>query len=101
MTRIAFLGTGLLGSAFVEAAAKRGEEITVWNRTAAKARALESLGVRVAKSPAEAVRGALSVHLVLKDDPVVEEVIGELRPELSRDAIILDHTTTQPARTAE
>src|SRR5689334_10992720 len=53
MTRIAFLGTGLLGSAFVEAAAKRGEEITVWNRTAAKARALESLGVRVAKSPAE------------------------------------------------
>ncbi len=39
MTQIAFLGTGLLGSAFVEAGAKRGDTITVWNRTADKARA--------------------------------------------------------------
>src|SRR5918998_614117 len=40
MTRIAFLGTGLLGSAFVEAAVKRGDQVTVWNRTADKAQAL-------------------------------------------------------------
>ena len=40
MTQIAFLGTGLLGSALIEAAAKRGNEITVWNRTIDKARAL-------------------------------------------------------------
>lgn len=101
MTRIAFLGTGLLGGAFVEAAARRGEEITVWNRTPEKARALASLGVRVAATPADAVRGAASVHLVLKDDDVVEAIIDELRPGLSDDAIILDHTTTLPARTAE
>ena len=100
MTRIAFLGTGLLGSAFVEAAAKRGDEITVWNRTIGKARALERFGVRVASSPADAVRGAVRVHLVLKDDAVVEEVIEALRPGLARDAIIVDHTTTQPALTA-
>jgi len=101
MTRIAFLGTGLLGSAFVEAASRRGEQITVWNRTMEKALALQSLGVQVAKTPAEAVRDADSVHLVLKDDEVVEEIVGQLRPGLSRDAIILDHTTTQPARTAD
>jgi 3-hydroxyisobutyrate dehydrogenase-like beta-hydroxyacid dehydrogenase len=101
MTRIAFLGTGLLGSAFVEAAARRGEQITVWNRTAEKALALRSLGVQVASTPADAVRDAESVHLVLKDDEVVEDVIGQLRPGLGADAIILDHTTTQPARTAE
>ena len=40
MTQIAFLGTGLLGAAFVEAAQKRGEQVTVWNRTIDKARAL-------------------------------------------------------------
>ena len=68
MTQIAFLGTGLLGSAFVEAAAKRGDTITVWNRTAEKARDLEQFGARVAANPADAVRGASRVHLVLKDD---------------------------------
>jgi 3-hydroxyisobutyrate dehydrogenase-like beta-hydroxyacid dehydrogenase len=101
MTDIAFLGTGLLGSAFVEAAAKRGERITAWNRTIDKARALEPLGVAVAATPADAVRGAARVHLVLKDDDVVEEVVAALRPELSSSTVICDHTTTQPARTAE
>ena len=101
MTRIAFLGTGLLGSAFVEAAAKRGDEITVWNRTLDKARALERFGARAAPTPADAVRGAARVHLVLKDDAVVEEVIASFRPALQAEAIIVDHTTTQPARTAE
>lgn len=101
MTRIAFLGTGLLGSAFVEAAVKRGDQVTVWNRTADKARALEPLGVRVAATPADAVRDALRVHLVLKDDAVVDDVVAALRPGLRNDAVILDHTTTQPALTAE
>jgi 3-hydroxyisobutyrate dehydrogenase-like beta-hydroxyacid dehydrogenase len=100
MTQTAYLGTGLLGSAFVEAAAKRGEQITVWNRTQSKARALEQFGVRVATTPADAVRGAASVHLVLTDDEVVDDVIAALRPGLSPDAIILDHSTNLPARTA-
>jgi len=99
MTHIAYLGTGLLGSAFAEAAAKRGDEVTVWNRTADKARALEQFGVRVAATPADAVRGATRIHLVLKDDPVVDDVIAALRPGLGHDAIIVDHTTTQPKLT--
>jgi 3-hydroxyisobutyrate dehydrogenase len=101
MTHIAYLGTGLLGSGFVYAAAKRGDHITVWNRTAEKAHALEPLGVRVAATPADAVRGASRVHLVLKDDAVVDAVVAALRPGLASDAIIIDHTTTQPALTAE
>lgn len=100
MTRIAFLGTGLLGSALAEAAAGRGERVTVWNRTADKARALEPLGVRVADTPADAVRDAAHVHLVLKDDAAVEQVVAALRPALDRDAVVVDHTTTQPALTA-
>ena len=101
MTHIAFLGTGLLGSALAEAAAKRGDQITAWNRTTRKAHALERFGVRVANTPADAVRGAERVHLVLKDDAVVEHIIDALRPGLAGDTIVVDHTTTQPARTAE
>jgi 3-hydroxyisobutyrate dehydrogenase len=100
MSHIAFLGTGLLGGALAEAAAKRGDHVIAWNRTAEKAAALEQFGVRVAQTPADAVRGVARIHLVLKDDAVVEDVIAALRPGLARDAIILDHTTTQPALTA-
>lgn len=101
MTQIAFLGTGLLGGALAEAAAKRGDDVTVWNRTLDKARALEQFGAHVANSPADAVRNAKRVHLVLRDDAVVDDVIAQLRPGLPPDAIIVDHTTNQPALTAE
>jgi 3-hydroxyisobutyrate dehydrogenase-like beta-hydroxyacid dehydrogenase len=100
MTQIAFLGTGLLGSGLAEAAAKRGDSVVVWNRTTDKARALEQFGARVADTPSDAVRGAERVHLVLKDDQVVEEVIAALRPGLDAKTIIVDHTTTQPKLTA-
>ena len=100
-TRTAFLGTGLLGAALVEAALGRGDHVAVWNRTTDKARALARFGATVAAEPADAVRGAARVHLVLKDDEVVDEVVAALRPGLDGEAIIVDHTTTQPALTAE
>ncbi len=101
MTAVAFLGTGLLGSAFVEAALQRVDHVTVWTRSPDKARALESFGARVAATPAAAVRDVDRVHLVLKDDVVVDQVIEQLRPGLGAQAIVIDHTTTQPALTAE
>jgi len=101
MANIAFLGTGLLGGAFAEACAKRGDTVTAWNRSADKVLALGQFGVKAAKTPAEAVKGAARVHLVLKDDAVVEEVIAAARPGLAADAVLIDHTTTLPALTAE
>ena len=101
MSKIAFLGTGLLGAAFAEAAAKRGDTVTAWNRSPDKARALETFGVVAAASPADAVRGATRVHIVLKDDAVVEEVLAAARAGLAPDAIIIDHTTTLPTLTAD
>lgn len=101
MANIAFLGTGLLGAALAEAAAGRGDSVTAWNRSAHKAQALAGVGIRAAATPAEAVRGATRVHLVLKDDAVVDEVIAAARPGLAADAVILDHTTTLPRATAE
>lgn len=100
MSKIAFLGTGLLGGAFAEAAATRGDTVTAWNRSPDKVHALAAFGVIAAASPAEAVRNALRIHIVLKDDDIVEEVLAAARAGLSSDAIIIDHTTTLPVRTA-
>ena len=41
MAKIAWFGAGMMGSGFVEALRRRGDEVTVWNRTLEKARALE------------------------------------------------------------
>lgn len=101
MANIAFLGTGLLGGAFAEAAAKRGDTVTAWNRSPDKVQGLAQFGVKAATTPAEAVRGASRVHLVLKDDAVVEEVISAARSGLSPGTILIDHTTTLPRLTAE
>ena len=101
MATIAFLGTGLLGGAFAEAAAKRGDTVTAWNRSPDKALALARFGVKPAATPAEAVRGASRIHLVLRDDAVVEEVIAAARPGLTADAVLIDHTTTLPKSTPE
>ena len=101
MAKVAFLGTGLLGGAFAEAAARRGDTVAAWNRSPDKARALAQFGVAAAATPAEAVAGADRVHLILKDDAVVEEVVAAARPGLPADAVLIDHSTTLPALTAE
>ena len=101
MAQIAFLGTGLLGGAFAEAAAKRGDTVAAWNRSADKVRALAQFGVKAAATPADAVRGAARVHLVLKEDAVVDDVIAAARPGLTPEAILIDHSTTLPKLTAE
>src|SRR5580704_9910354 len=97
---IAFLGTGLIGSNFIHAFRKRGESVRAWNRTIAKARPLESLGVEVFEDPAEAVRGATRVHLSLSDDTAVDQALELALRGLSREVILVDHTTTAPSGTA-
>ncbi len=101
MTRVAVLGLGLLGSGFAEGLLSRGgSTVVVWNRTPSKCEPLVALGATAAPSAAEAVRGAERVHLVLLDDDAVDATIADLQAALHPDAVIIDHTTTQPARTA-
>jgi 3-hydroxyisobutyrate dehydrogenase len=90
----AFLGMGLLGSNFVKAMLKKGEQIQVWNRTASKAKELERYGAKAFNDVADAVSGADIVHLTLKDDASVNEVLGLASSGLLPGAIIVDHTTT-------
>jgi 3-hydroxyisobutyrate dehydrogenase len=97
MAKIAMLGAGLIGAGLVTAALERGDEVVVYNRTESKARALESLGARVALTPAEAVQGVERVHIALSDDDAVEAVLAACGAIACP---VVDHTTTQPARTA-
>lgn len=99
MARIAFLGTGLLGSGMVRHYLKAGAPVTVWNRTDAKARALEADGATVAASVQSAVKDADHVHLVLPDDAVVDAVLERLALAIPRGAIVIDHSTTLPEAT--
>lgn len=93
----AFLGMGLLGSNFVRAMLQKGEQVQVWNRTAGKAKALEVYGAKAFDEVAEAVKGADIIHLTLKDDDTVEEVLEMASTGLQPGVIIIDHTTTSAA----
>ena len=99
MTQVAFIGTGRLGTAMVEGMLRRGDAVAVWNRTGAKACALERFGATVAATPADAVAGADHVHMTLSDDAVVDEIVGSVRSNLKRDATVIDHSTTSPQGT--
>lgn len=96
---IAFYGMGLLGTGFVRALRRRGEEVRIWNRTLEKAKALEADGAQVFEDPASAARGAKRVHLVLSDDAAVDEVLERARPGFEPDVVIVDHTTTSATGT--
>lgn len=99
MSRVAFLGTGLLGGGMIEAMLRRGLQVSVWNRTMAKARALEAFGAKVEATPEDAVAGADRVHLALPDDAVVDAMLKRIGPRLSSGAVVIDHSTTAPAGT--
>jgi 3-hydroxyisobutyrate dehydrogenase len=99
MANVAFIGTGLLGSGMVEGMLRRGDNVTVWNRTESKARALEQFGAHVAASPADAVAAAERVHMTLPDDDVVDSMMRGYLPRLRPGTVVIDHSTTAPKRT--
>lgn len=91
---VTILGTGLLGSAFARAMLSRGEKVNVWNRTLDRAAPLGKEGAKVFVDAADAVRGAARVHLILSDDAAVEAVIKNILPAITKDSLLIDHTTT-------
>src|SRR5260221_1382865 len=76
-TMVAFLGMGLLGANFVRAMISKGAQVQVWNRTASKATELEKYGAKAFAEVADAVKGADIIHLTLKDDATVNEVLAK------------------------
>jgi 3-hydroxyisobutyrate dehydrogenase len=90
----AFLGMGLLGSNFVKAMLQKGDTVQIWNRTASKAKALEQFGAKAFSNVDEAVQGADIIHVTLKDDATVDEVLATAAKGLKHGAVMIDHTTT-------
>ena len=73
--KIAFLGLGNMGTAMAGHLIRAGHEITVWNRTLAKAEPLRAEGAKVGQSPGEAARDAEVLITMLADDAAVEAAV--------------------------
>ncbi|MDE2398328.1 MAG: NAD(P)-binding domain-containing protein, partial [Burkholderiales bacterium] len=99
--KIAFFGAGLMGSAFVRRLRANGHEVNVWNRSPAKARALQDCGARAFDDPAAALAGVDRIHLSLADDASVDALLEPLAGAIGASTWIVDHTTTAVTPTAE
>jgi 2-hydroxy-3-oxopropionate reductase len=75
-TRVGFVGLGLMGLPMARNVLKAGYQLTVWNRTAAKAAPLVAEGAAQAGSPAEVARRSDVVVTIVTDSPDVEAVVG-------------------------
>ncbi|MFF9210374.1 MULTISPECIES: NAD(P)-dependent oxidoreductase [unclassified Streptomyces] len=91
---ITLLGTGAMGTALARAWLAAGHPVTVWNRTAARARPLAAEGATVAATAAEAVAASRLVVACLLDDTSVGEAL-DTADLTGRDLVNL--TTGTPA----
>lgn len=71
---IAFIGLGIMGSRMAANLLRHDAELTVYNRSAAPAKALGELGAKIADSAREAVHGADIVFTMLSKPEAVAEV---------------------------
>lgn len=97
---VAFFGAGMLGSGFVQALRRRGVAVRVWNRTPAKAKALEAYGAIACESAAEAARNATRVHICVRDDAAVDATLDAALPGIASGTPVVDHTTVLPQSVA-
>ncbi len=73
--KIGFCGLGLMGAPMVRRLLAAGHQVTVWNRSPAKAASLADAGASIATSPAQAAEGCAGVLLCLYDAAAVEAVV--------------------------
>ena len=103
ITKIALLGTGLMGFPMTQNLLKAGYEVTVWNRSMAKAEPLMRDGAILTSSPAEAVLGKDFVITMLSDGAAVGALIADanVQSTLNKGAIWLDMSSIKPAEARE
>ena len=95
--RLAFLGLGVMGAPMAAHLRRAGHQVTVYNRTAAKAQCwAQQYGGRFAATPREAVSGAEMVFCCVgNDDDLRSVVLGEqgALAGMTEGAVLVDHTT--------
>jgi 3-hydroxyisobutyrate dehydrogenase len=94
---IAVLGMGRMGRALAGRLLAGGHQVTIWNRTPAKAPEVVAAGARELGSIADAVGGAQVAITSLANDDAVRAVAGGIQSALKPDAIYADASTTSPA----
>ncbi|MFM6853264.1 MAG: NAD(P)-dependent oxidoreductase, partial [Sphingopyxis sp.] len=97
MAKITFIGLGVMGSAMARHLSTAGHELTVFNRTRAKAENwVAAHGGTVAASPAAAAEGADAViSCVGTDDDLAGITLGRegVFRTMARGGVFIDHTT--------
>jgi len=100
--KLSFIGTGMLGRPMIENLLADGDAVTVWNRSAERARPLAERGATIAASPEEACRGADTVLSCLADDDAVRALFGdEVLAALGEGAVHVSMSTISPACAGE
>src|SRR5690348_14649266 len=96
--RVAFAGLGVMGFPMAGHLAKAGHDVTVYNRTTAKAADWVAMfGGKSVPTVAEAASGAEVFLLCVGADDDVRQVVGEALPSLEAGAVVVDHTTASAA----
>ena len=74
--KVGIIGLGHMGAGMASNLLKAGHEVTVYNRTPAKAEALVAQGAKVAASIADACRGDAVITMLANDEAVEGLVLG-------------------------
>jgi 3-hydroxyisobutyrate dehydrogenase/2-hydroxy-3-oxopropionate reductase len=103
MTTVAWIGLGAMGARMARRLADAGHDLTVWNRMPSRADVLAAAGAHVAATPAEAVRDADAVFLMLADPAALGEVtegaVG-IAAGVSAGTTVVDMSTVGPVAVA-
>jgi len=75
--KIGFIELGHMGTAMAANLVKAGHDVSVFNRSPEKARALIELGAREATNIAEVCGGEVVISMLANDDAVSEVTLGE------------------------
>ena len=97
MTKIAFLGLGMMGTPMATRLLEAGHDLTVWDRTEEKTKALVDRGA-AATSPVEAAAGVDVAITMLANPQVLERVVfeGGLAGALGPGQMLMDMSTVGP-----
>ncbi|MFN3620127.1 NAD(P)-dependent oxidoreductase [Sphingorhabdus sp.] len=97
MTRIAFIGLGVMGGPMARHLTQAGHDLTVYNRSRAKAENwVEAYGGTLATSPAEAAKDAeVVISCVGTDDDLAGVTLGRngAFSAMAKGSLYIDHTT--------
>ena len=92
--KLTFLGLGVMGYPMAGHLAKAGHDVTVYNRTRARAEQwVAQYGGRFAPSPADAARDGEIVLMCVGDDNDVRAVAKDALSGMNANAVLVDHTT--------